>query len=160
MVDLRHLPASDVAPGAGAEPADRREPSRRGERGTGLIGSTAGALAFVGFLLFAVQVTTHLGTTSTVTAAGYDAARAVASRRVDHGDPAAVAAAQVAAERNLRLLLGDPDGRVALTWSVGPDTVRLRITTPGPDLLPEGVARGAGLGEIDRTFVVRIERSR
>lgn len=154
MATLRHLPAPGRAPDAGA---DR---SGRGQRGTGLIGSTAGALAFVGFLLFAVQVTTHLGTTSTVTAAGYDAARSVASRRVDHGDPRAVAAAQVAAERNLRMLLDDAEGRVALTWSVDRDTVRLRLTTPGPDLLPDRLVRGTGLGEIDRTFVVRIERSR
>lgn len=140
---------------------DRPAPAdRSGERGTGLIGSTAGALAFLGFLLFATQVTTHLGTTSTITAAGYDAARSVAAREVDHGDPAAVARAQEAAEQRLRTLLGPDGDRVQVRWSVDERTVRLRLTTTGPELLPDGLGHGAGLGAIDRSFAVRIEQPR
>ena len=68
-----------------------------GDGGTGVIATIGGLLVFLALLLFAVQVLVGLHTRSVVTDAAYEGARAVAGARVDHTDPAAVAAAQVEA---------------------------------------------------------------
>ena len=115
---------------------------------------------FLLFLLFAVQLVTHLYATSTVSAAGYDAARRVASRRVDHTDPLAVAQAELSAERQLRALLGGIGQGATLTWSIDDTTLRLRVQAQAPGILPSTVDGGAGRRLIDRTFVVRIEQPR
>lgn len=132
----------------------------RGERGTGLIGSAAGVAVFLVLLLFAVQLCVNLYATSTINAVGFDAARAVASHRVDHQNPVSVADAQLEAERNLRQLLGDVGRAADLSWSVDADVVRLRLVVDAPAILPSGLASGTGLRHIDRTFVVRIEELR
>lgn len=131
-----------------------------GEDGTGLIGSAAGVAAFVLFLLFAVQLITNLYATSTVNAAGYDAARSVASANVDHGDPRSVGVAQREAERHLRDLLGQMGQTAELTWSSDGDQIRLHLVVDSPGIIPSSVRDTTGLRRIDRTFVVRIEQSR
>lgn len=134
--------------------------SRRGqvgERGTGLIGTVAGVTAFLFLLLFAVQVTVSLYARSTTDAAGYDAARAVASSTVDHDDPAAVAEAARRAEEQFRSLLGRRGEDAMLDWEVEDHHVRLRVVLDAPSILPTGIRDTAGLRRIDRTFVVRIE---
>lgn len=132
----------------------------RSEAGTGLIGSAAGVAVFLVLLLFAVQLVVNLYASSTVSAAGYDAARQVASRRVDHGDPAAIASAQLDAERRLRRLLGELGRSAEVTWQVDADTVRLRVVADAPGVLPRRLAQGTALRQVDRTFVVRIEAIR
>lgn len=128
------------------------------ERGTGLIGSTAGIAVFLIFLLFAVQLTVDLYARSSVSAAGYDATRSVAARQVDHDDPASVRRAVARAEKGLRQLLGDLGRRATLTWQVKDDQVRLRIRADTPAIVPRTLGADTGLGSIDRTFVVRIEQ--
>lgn len=130
------------------------------ERGTGLIGSAAGVAAFLLFLLFALQLISNLYATSTVTAAGYDATRSVASAEVDHDDPASVATAQREAERHLRDLLGEMGQDAEFTWSSDGEQVRLRLVVDSPGILPSSVRDTTGLRRIDRTFVVRIEQER
>lgn len=130
------------------------------EDGTGLIGSAAGVAAFLLFLLFAVQLIANLYATSTATAAGYDAARSVASARVDHSNPQAVAAAQQEAERHLRDLLGSMGRSAELSWSSDGDQIRLRLVVDSPSIIPSSVRDTAGMRHIDRTFIVRIERTR
>lgn len=130
------------------------------EEGTGLIGTAAAVAAFVLFLLFAVQLIANLYATSTVTAAGYDAARTVASAEVDHTDPQAVAAVQREAERQLRDLLGTMGRTAQLTWTVGPDHVRLHVVVDSPGIVPSSVRDTTGMRRIERTFVVRIEGPR
>lgn len=132
----------------------------RSEAGTGLIGSAAGVAVFLVLLLFTVQLVVNLYATSTITAAGHDAARQVASRRVDHQDPLAVAAAQHDAERRLRSLLGDLGQAAEITWRVDDDAVHLRVVADAPGVLPGGLARRTALRRVDRTFVVRIETLR
>lgn len=132
----------------------------RSEAGTGLIGSAAGVAVFLVLLLFTVQLVADLYATSTVNAAGYDAARQVASRRVDHTDPAAVVYAQRAAEHRLRSLLGRFGRTAAVTWQVDDEEVRLRVEVDAPGILPSGLARRTALRHIDKTFVVRIEAVR
>lgn len=142
-------------------PHDRDVPvGETGETGTGLIGSAAGVAVFLIFLLFAVQLTVNLYATSTVTAAGFDAARTVASRRVDHHDATSVATAQVQAEEVLRSLLGETGRQADLTWTIDAEVVRLELVVDAPGILPSALAGGMGLRHIERTFVVRIEQSR
>ena len=140
-------------------PGCRQSPSV-GESGTGLIGTSAGVAVFLIFLLFAVQLTLNLYATSTVTAAGFDAARTVASRRVDHANRAEVAAAQAAATETLRTMLGETGRHADVSWTVGTEVVRLRLVVDAPGVLPSELAGGAGPRRIDRTFVVRIEQPR
>ncbi len=130
------------------------------QEGTGVIGSVAGVTVFLAFLLFAVQMTAQLSTATTVSAVGYDAARAVASRRVDHADPVAVARAQVRAEAQGRRLLGGTGGQARFAWTIDADSVRLRLGARVPGILPPGWSGMTGPGWIERTFAVRIEQTR
>ena len=115
---------------------------------------------FLLFLLFAVQLITNLYATSTVSAAGYDAARQVASRQVDHHDPTAVARAEAQAEQQLRALLGGMGQRANMSWDVTGSSVRLSVHVRAPGILPSAIDGGAGRRVIDRTFAVRIEQPR
>ena len=125
-----------------------------------MIGTAAGVAAFLLFLLFAVQLIANLYATSTVTAAGYDAARSVASASVDHDNPQAVAVAQQEAERHLRDLLGTMGRSAQLSWSSDGDQIRLHLVVNSPGIIPSSVRDTTGLRHIDRTFVVRIEQTR
>lgn len=129
----------------------------RGERGTAVIGSTAGVAVFLVLLLFAVQLLTNLHATTTVTAAGLDAARSVAARDVDHASPAEVAAAEARAEAGFRHLTGHLGRRARLSWAIDGDAVRLRVQADSPSILPSTLGGRLAFGRIDRTFVVRIE---
>lgn len=131
----------------------------RSERGTGLIGTTAGIAVFLVFLLFAVQLTVDLYARSSVSAAGYDAARSVAARNVDHDDPASVRRAVAHAEQGFRDLLGDLGRDAEVTWQVDAEQVRLRVRADSPTIVPRALEADTGLGRIDRTFVVRIEEA-
>ena len=142
-----------------APPATAPTPAP-GERGTGLIGRAAGVAVFLVFMLFAVQLCVNLYATSTVTAAGYDAARSVASHRVDHADPAIVAGARRRAEARLRHLLGDVGRDAEVRWTVDDQSVRLHLRVQSPTILPRSVAGEVAMGTVDRTFEVRIEQPR
>ncbi|MCB0976700.1 MAG: hypothetical protein KDB02_04510 [Acidimicrobiales bacterium] len=128
-----------------------------GESGTGLVGTVAGVTAFLFFLLFAVQVAVTLYATSTTNAAGYDAARAVASARIDHHDPREVRSATRDAERRLRDLLGERGDDANVTWELNGGAVHLHVVVDAPGIVPSSIRDTSGLRRIDRTFVVRIE---
>ena len=132
-----------------------------GERGQSLTGAVAGVAVFLGFLLFAVHLTINLYANSTVTAHAFDAARAVAAADIDHGDPAAVAAAQRRAEADVRATLGSYSERMEpFDWSgTDADVVRLRLRVDNPSFLIFSSA-GLGVETIDRSVTVRVERVR
>lgn len=130
------------------------------ERGAGLVGTFAGALAFIVFLLFAVQLLFNLYATSAVTAAGLDAARLVAAERVDHTDPAAVQAARVQAEAKARTVLGRYGNHVSFGWRVGDDVVQLHLRVRNPRVFFGGLDSAIGFDTVDRTIRVRVERYR
>ncbi len=122
--------------------------------------SLAGLLAFLALLLFAVQTLVALHTRSVVTDAAYEGARAVAGARVDHTDPAAVAAAQADAADTVRRLLGRFGDTVELDWSgTTTDTVSLTVRAHPPGFLWAAL-RGPGAALIDRTVHVRVEELR
>lgn len=133
---------------------------RWSERGTGLVGTLAGVLVFLVLMLFAVQLATNLYATTTVTAAGFDAARVAASKDVDRTDAGAVAAARWRGEQRFRSLLGATGDRAELTWLDDAYTVRLHISVDAPTILPRSFGGVAAFGHIERTFEVHIEELR
>ena len=137
-----------------------QRPASRSEAGAGLIGTSAGAAAFILLMLFAVQLTVHLYATSTVNAAGYDAARMVASHTVDHSSGDAVSEAQARAEERFRDLVGEGARDATFTWGHDGDDVTLHVVVGGPRILPAALRDSTGLGQIERTFRVRVERER
>lgn len=122
-----------------------------------MVGTTAGVLAFLFLLLFAVQLLVNLYATSTVSAAGFDAARVAAAKDVDHDDAASVAAARSRAESRFRALLGSSAEGARLTWVDDADTVRLRVELDTPTILPRAWSGVLAFGHIDRTFEVHVE---
>ena len=128
---------------------------RPDEAGAGVIASVVGVTIFLFLLVFAVQVLVGLYATSVVTAATYDAAKILAG--ADQGDSAAGRAHAEAAARGQ---LGRFGERAAFRWENDAETVRLHVQAPRPTLLPHALADSAGLGDIERTVHVRVERPR
>ena len=128
-----------------------------GQRGAGVIGTLLGAGVFVLLMLFAVQVLVGLYTRSVVTAATYDAAKAVAGADAGAGRDAG---AMAAAERNAQAQLGEYGRRVTFTWGGTADVVELTARGPRPSFLPRALTGPVGLGDIVRTVQVRRETVR
>lgn len=128
------------------------------EHGTGMIGSTAACLVFITFLLFAVQICLTAAASATVAAAGFDAARLVASADVDHGDLLAIRATEQRVTRQLRAQLGQMGELADVTWHITGEAVRLRVRVPAPHVLGT-VRRAITWQEIDRTFEVHLEQT-
>jgi hypothetical protein len=144
---------------------DSTSPRRRrhltDDGGTGLIGTTSGVLVFLCFLLFAVQLLVGLFGRSVVTGIALSGANRVAGARVDHTDAAAVTAARVQAEGEMRQLLGRQASRTTFDWSGStPDEVVLRVHADLPRFVLPGVQGRLGTDTVDRTIRVRVERPR
>lgn len=125
----------------------------RPEKGIGLVGSLAGVVAFLTFLLFAVQLAYDLYATSAVTSAAYDAVRVVAGADAAHDD-----AARERAEADVRRVLGRYGDRVTFSWEVTDVAVALRVQATNPSFLPAALRRPMRLDSVDRTVRARIER--
>jgi Flp pilus assembly protein TadG len=127
---------------------------RNRDRGAGLLGTSFGILAFLGFLFFAVQLLFNLYATSVVTSATYDAARQVAT-----SGHRATQADLDAAEATARGELGQYGRRVRFTWDIesDPTVVKLRVVAMNPRFLAPAIDSLVGLDEIDRTVEVRVE---
>lgn len=134
--------------------------SRRGEDGSGLIGTIGGVTVFLVLLSFAVQVLFNAYATSAITAAAHDAAHIAAAGSIDRQDPLAVEAQIAAAEDHARTVLGSYSKRVEFHWVVDDDTVRLTVIGQHPRLAVDHVSEVFGLNQIERTVEVRVERPR
>ena len=137
--------------------------SRRcaGDGGTGLIGTFAALVVFLAFLLFAVQLLVDLYASSVTTSAAFDGARVVAGSRADHADAVAVVAAERTAEARVRAELGTFGRSVTFDWTgTDDDSVQLRIQGEAPRFLWPGLQHALGVGHVDRTVRVRVERWR
>ncbi len=138
----------------------RRRSAAPGDEGTALISSIAGLLVFLAMLLFAVQTLVGLYTRSVVTDAAHEGARRVAGARVDQTGGVASDEARVAAEDEVRRLLGRFGDEVSIDWTASTaDTVSLRVRARPPGFLWEAL-RGPGSALVDRTVTVRVERPR
>ena len=114
------------------------------ERGAGLLSMSFGLLFFIILLIFSIQVTYNLYTTSVVTGLAIDAARDVAAK--DGISPAQ-------AEANFREFVGtDVDFDIVITA----ETVEATVNWETASLIP-AVSDSRAFGVLDRTFAVRIE---
>jgi Flp pilus assembly protein TadG len=124
----------------------RRDPVSEpaNDRGAGLLSMSFGLLFFIILLIFSIQVTYNLYTTSVVTGLAIDAARDVAAQ--DGISPAQ-------AEANFREFVGtDVDFDIVITG----ETVEATINWETASLIP-AVSDSRAFGVLDRTFAVRIE---
>ncbi len=128
------------------------------ERGSGLLGMCFGVLFFLGFLLFATQLTVSLYARSVVTSAALDASRIMARSAGTDGVAAdgEVAAAQLAAAHRVRELLGPEATFQLLAVDRAAGTVQVRVAAPRPHLLAGGGTLGSPI--IERTVTVRLEQ--
>lgn len=142
---------------SGARPLRVRLPgrSRRDEAGTSVVGTTFGFIAFLGFMLFAVNVAVGLYARSTATAIGFDQARRLAERG---------GACASEADGTERAVVDRLDGwwrRVDVTAACGGEVASVRVdATASRSLLPPALLRPTRLAELHRTFNVRIEEPR
>jgi Flp pilus assembly protein TadG len=136
-----------------------RRRTLRSERGSGLIGLMGGLAVFLIMLFTAVQITYHLHSRSMFTDAGYRSAREVAAYRTEtsRADQAAVTGALL---RSRLEAMGATD--ISIDWGdLGDlDTVHLHLIASARALLPRSAREALGLGAIDRTIVIRVERPR
>lgn len=126
--------------------------------GSSPITAVFGFGVFLTFLFGAVQITLHLFASSTVSAAAFDAARAMAA---EGASPSCVVAQQRA-----RSVLGDYGDRVQVTCPLtaagaDADEVSVRIVGPSPAPFLDGfLGVTLDLGAIERESVVRREQFR
>jgi len=132
------------------------ERAPRRERGVGVLSSTFGLAFFLGFLLFATQLTLRLYTSSTLAADAYRAARLVAGDGVQRAGPAAVQAAMGSEEARLARRYGP--GRLRVTWDATDATDVVLTVSLRPDgELVGGLDRILGFTTITRTARVHRE---
>jgi Flp pilus assembly protein TadG len=132
------------AQGGGAEREER-------DRGTAIVGTLVGFTIFMLLLLLAVQTLVHLYATSTVSAATFDAAWAVATKPDDE-----VAEIPVA-ETQARQRMGRLGSSATFRWlEADGQQVALEVQVRSPGFLPFSTS----LLEVQRTVVVRTERFR
>jgi hypothetical protein len=134
----------------------------RRERGSGLVGTTVGVVAFSALLLLVVQLLADLHASSALAAAAHEGANAVARTPLGGvGADPAEGGARAAAEARLRQRLGPWGAQVRLDWSASDaDSVVLRVEAPPPAVLPAALASPLGVGALERTVRVRRERWR
>lgn len=131
----------------------RRQAScRRDDHGAGLVALPWAVLAFLTFLMLAVQVAVHLYSSSVVTAVGHEAARRAA---FGGGNAAAI----TDAERWLRSRLGSAIEIEAVRWSTVGGAVALELAAKPPTVLMDTSAL-IGRRSIERRFEVRRELAR
>ena len=133
-----------------------RRPGRqaRDERGTGVVGTTFGFAAFLGFLLFAVNVAVGLYARSTATAIGFDHARRLAQE-----GPGCVGADQT--QESVADRLGGWWRQVQVVARCDGEVVSVRVdATSSRSLVPPALLRPSGVSELHRTFTVRVETPR
>lgn len=120
-----------------------------------MIGTTFGFVAFLGFLLFAVNVAVGLYARSTATAIGFDQTRRLAERGTD------CAAGEDATRAAVADRLGGWWRRVEVTTTCDGDVASVRVdASSSRSLVPATLLRPTGLADLHRTFVVRIEAPR
>lgn len=133
---------------------------RRGDRGTGLVGSLAGLTVVLLFMTFAAQVLLGLYATSTLRATLHDAASRAADQRSSQPDLGRLAARAEASlgemgdRTTITLQLVDEDGDGAADVVVGH-----AVAVP-PRLVPPSIGGMIGFDQIDVAVRVRIERLR
>lgn len=128
---------------------------RRDEAGTAVIGTIFGFVAFLGFLLFAVNVAVGLYARSTATAIGFDETRRLSLA-------GAACSAQLEATRGVIIDRFDDWWRtVIVTAGCTDDIATVQVdASSSRSLVPPVLFRLTRLAEFHRTFRVRVEALR
>jgi hypothetical protein len=127
-------------------------PPARDEAGTSVVGTTFGFAAFLGFLLFAVNIAVGLYARSTATAVVFDQTRRLAEQGV------ACAGGTDATEAAVVEHLGGWWRRVQVVASCDGDVATVLVdATSSRSLVPAALLRPTRIAELHRSFVVRIE---
>ena len=136
------------------------EHDERDERGSGVLGVSFGVLFFLGFLLFATQLTVSLYARSVVSGAALDAARIVALSGGPDGIVGSdeLATGRVAAARRVEELLGGDADLDIEVLDVATGRVVVVVRTPRPRVLLGGGTIGSPV--IERRATARLERWR
>ena len=125
---------------------------RGDERGTSIVGTTFGFAAFLGFLLFAVNLAVGLYARSTATAIGFDQARRLAQRG---------GSCTTSAPGTEQAVTDHLDGwwrQIVVTAGCDGERATVRVdASSSRSLLPSSLLRPTGLSELHRTFTVRVE---
>jgi len=130
-----------------------------GERGSGLIGTSAGFLVFLLLLFAAVQILFNLYATTMVTTAAHEAAMKVAGFDASPDRCGAVPAAEAAFVDALGQY--GREGHATLAWTCNdPQRVIVRVTADHPTVLPQAVAGLFGLSHMSKIIEVRTEQKR
>lgn len=117
-----------------------------------MFGTTFGFVAFLGFLLFAVNIAVGLYARSTATAIGFDQARLLAERGPGCGGGVDATRDEMAAR------LGGWWRRVDVSATCDGEVATVRVdATSSRSLVPGALMRPTRLAELHRTFKVRIE---
>ena len=117
-----------------------------------MIGTTFGFAAFLGFLLFAVNIAVGLYARSTATAIGFDQARLLAQQG------SSCSAGVVATEAAVADRIGGWWRRVEVAAACDGEVATLRVDAAASrSLMPAALLRPTRLAELHRTFTVRIE---
>ncbi len=117
-----------------------------------MVGTTFGFVAFLGFLLFAVNIAVGLYARSTATAIGFDQARLLAQR-----GPACDAGIDATRDEIVQRL-GGWWRQVRVDAGCDGDVATVRVdATSSRSLVPAVLFRPTRLAELHRTFTVRIE---
>jgi hypothetical protein len=125
---------------------------RSDEDGIGAIGTSLGAVMLLGLLLVALHALLALQTRTLVSAAAWDAARAVAVARTDGGSNAP----EQAQQRVVAMIPGlSPETRVV----VADDSVSVTVIARSPGFFP-GVTSFDSVRTVTRTAVMRREALR
>jgi len=135
-----------------------RTPFGQAERGSGVVGLSAGCLVFLLLMFFAVQLLFNLYATSMVVSEAHRAAHTVASFR---GGPDRCLRSAPVAERAFRNALGayGSAGHAQLRWNcTDPGIVEVTVIADHPSILPSRIGGIQSLTHVERTIQIRVER--
>jgi hypothetical protein len=125
------------------------------ERATGLLGTALGVAMAVALIGVAAHVAVALWGRATVEAAATAAAHQLARTPPGQRNDAVAEVLEGARSRLGRI----GDVTTLEVRSLGPDKVAIHVRTPGARFLPRLIDERAGVGAVDRTVVVRAERT-
>ena len=122
-----------------------------------MLGTSFGVMFFLGFLLFATQVTVSLYAKTVLTSAALDAGRIVATAAGSDGEMSGdeLATAEAAANRRVRELLGSEATLTVLSVDQVKGRAEIVVAAPRPRLLMGGGTLGSDV--IERRIEVRLE---
>jgi hypothetical protein len=131
---------------------EKRRAAPKSEAGVGLIGTSLGVLMLMGLLLVALHAMLALQTRSLVSAAAWDAARAMSMENGGHS------LSQSQAQTRVKTMIPGLHPIVSFDGTTS-NSVSVTIDATSPGFFP-GVTSFDGVRKVHRTVTIRRERAR